>query len=324
MNASISQPLVSIVITSYNRAHWIYKAVESALSQDYPNFEIIISDNNSTDNTGEVLFKYLSNPRVKYSKNDRNIGMFGNFKKATELANGEYITYISSDDYLINNSFVSEAMQLFQSHKNIVVVYEKEQVLDYNTNKIIAINNCHYFDNETMKGTDVFKLFPKIGGLSFAGSVMNKEKLLATRMYETEGLFKDCEACLKLCLLGDVGFIDKMAYNVLIHGSNTSQYLTTSNEYLQKIVDCTEAPYKFAKEMAKINESDLEEWRRLCTLRDIRSGLKKLYKLKNNEFDIFLHRVNGQYPQLLKEVRAALKWNVFLTLAPLYRRMFLS
>ena len=52
-------PLVSIVITSYNRAHTIEKAIESALGQDYQNLEIIISDNNSTDNTDEVVKKYF-------------------------------------------------------------------------------------------------------------------------------------------------------------------------------------------------------------------------------------------------------------------------
>ena len=48
-------PLISIVITSYNRAQWIGQAIQSALDQDYPNFEIIISDNNSTDNTDDVI-----------------------------------------------------------------------------------------------------------------------------------------------------------------------------------------------------------------------------------------------------------------------------
>ena len=56
-------PLVSVVITSYNRANLIEVAIQSVLAQDYQNLEIIISDNCSTDNTYEVMEKYLSNTK---------------------------------------------------------------------------------------------------------------------------------------------------------------------------------------------------------------------------------------------------------------------
>src|SRR4051812_13944842 len=103
-------PLASIIITSYNHASFINKAIQSAIRQDYKNLEVIISDNNSTDNTEEIVSQYLSDSRVKYFKNETNIGMLKNFRKATDLCSGEYVTYISSDDYLVNDSFVSETI----------------------------------------------------------------------------------------------------------------------------------------------------------------------------------------------------------------------
>ena len=80
MQITNNNPLVSVVITSYNRANLIEGAIQSALAQDYPNLEIIISDNCSTDNTDKVIAKYLSNPKIRYYKNEQNIGMIPNFK----------------------------------------------------------------------------------------------------------------------------------------------------------------------------------------------------------------------------------------------------
>src|SRR5689334_4902408 len=119
----MSLPLVSIIITSYNRAHWIGRAIESALCQDYANLEIIISDNCSTDDSDQVIRKYCDDPRIRYSRNSTNIGMLPNFEKAFfTLAKGEYITAVSSDDYLINPSFITKAIAIFNRYKDVSVV----------------------------------------------------------------------------------------------------------------------------------------------------------------------------------------------------------
>ena len=70
---------VSIAITVYNQAHYIGQAVESALAQDYPNLEVVVSDNHSTDPIEEVMGRYTSDPRLKYFRNETNMGMIGNF-----------------------------------------------------------------------------------------------------------------------------------------------------------------------------------------------------------------------------------------------------
>jgi glycosyltransferase involved in cell wall biosynthesis len=62
------------MIPTYNQAKYISKAIESALNIDYPNIEVIVSDDCSTDNTEEVVSKYLSDDRFKYIKNEKNLG----------------------------------------------------------------------------------------------------------------------------------------------------------------------------------------------------------------------------------------------------------
>ena len=89
----------SIILPTYNRAHRINRAIESILEQRYSDWELIIVDDASTDNTEEVIQPYLSDLRIRYLKNEtnqercvsRNIGIY--------TAKGDYICFLDSDDY---------------------------------------------------------------------------------------------------------------------------------------------------------------------------------------------------------------------------------
>jgi glycosyltransferase involved in cell wall biosynthesis len=108
-------PLVSILITSYNRAGYIQAAVESALNQTYGNTEIIIADNCSTDSTREILEQYEHHEKVSLYFNETNIGQFPNRNKVASLAKGEYLKYLDSDDLLYPYSveIMVKAMEQF-------------------------------------------------------------------------------------------------------------------------------------------------------------------------------------------------------------------
>lgn len=92
-------PLITVFIPTYNMGTFIKDAVLSALEQDYANFEVIVSDNCSTDDTEEIL-KSVEDQRFSYFRNDKNLGIFGNVNRALELSNGEYIFYFCADDII--------------------------------------------------------------------------------------------------------------------------------------------------------------------------------------------------------------------------------
>lgn len=95
------KPLVSVLMTSYNREQYIAESIESVLASTYPNFEVIILDNCSTDNTFEIAQKYAAlDSRIRAYRNETNIGQFPNRNKIVEYANGEYIKYVDSDDQI--------------------------------------------------------------------------------------------------------------------------------------------------------------------------------------------------------------------------------
>jgi glycosyltransferase involved in cell wall biosynthesis len=96
-----ANPLISILMTSYNREYFIAEAIESVLNSTYQNFELIIVDDQSNDKTVLIANQYASKDnRIKVYVNKKNIGDYHNRNKAASYANGDYIKYLDSDDLI--------------------------------------------------------------------------------------------------------------------------------------------------------------------------------------------------------------------------------
>ncbi|WP_244943914.1 glycosyltransferase family 2 protein [Siminovitchia fortis] len=91
--------LVSIIMPAYNSGEFIGLAIESVIGQTYPNWELLVIDDCSTDNTEEIVRRYISqDSRVRYHKLDENSGAAVARNKAIDLAKGKYIAFLDSDD----------------------------------------------------------------------------------------------------------------------------------------------------------------------------------------------------------------------------------
>jgi glycosyltransferase involved in cell wall biosynthesis len=99
-----NMPKLSIQICTYNRANLITKAIDSVLSQTFQDFEILILDDASSDNTEEIIKPFLSDSRIRYIKNSQNLGITKNRNNGITLSSGEYIAVLDSDDYWIDNN----------------------------------------------------------------------------------------------------------------------------------------------------------------------------------------------------------------------------
>ena len=98
---SQEQPLVSVLMTAYNREQYISTAIESVLSSTFKNFELIIVDDGSKDKTVEIAKSYAAmDSRVKVIINEKNLGDYPNRNKAAYYANGKYLKYVDADDYI--------------------------------------------------------------------------------------------------------------------------------------------------------------------------------------------------------------------------------
>jgi glycosyltransferase involved in cell wall biosynthesis len=96
-----SDPKVSIGLPVYNGQHYLRQAIESIVNQTYRNFELIICDNASTDDTAAICAEYAARePRIRYYRQPQNIGATANFNRTFELASGPYFKWAAHDDVL--------------------------------------------------------------------------------------------------------------------------------------------------------------------------------------------------------------------------------
>ena len=124
------EPLVSIGMPVYNGAYYLREALDSLLTQDYSNFELIISDNASTDETWEICEEYAARDgRVACYQADRNMGAAWNFNRVFELSGGEFFMWAAHDD-LWHPSFVTRCVQALQSHPEAAVCHTYQQPVD--------------------------------------------------------------------------------------------------------------------------------------------------------------------------------------------------
>jgi len=113
--------LISIIIPTYNREKYIAQAIDSVLSQDYPNKEIIVVDDGSTDNTREIVAKYDS--QVKYiHKENSGVALTRNLGVAS--ASGDLIAWLDSDDYYLSGKLSVQAKYL-DEHPEADIVFTK-------------------------------------------------------------------------------------------------------------------------------------------------------------------------------------------------------
>jgi glycosyltransferase involved in cell wall biosynthesis len=130
VNMADNKPLVSIGMPVYNGEKYIGQALDSLLAQDYENFELIISDNASTDGTQEICDEYaMRDKRVRYYRNQQNMGAIWNFDRVFELSNGEYFMWAAADD-LWHPTFISRCLSVIEEDPSVVLVYPRTMLID--------------------------------------------------------------------------------------------------------------------------------------------------------------------------------------------------
>jgi glycosyltransferase involved in cell wall biosynthesis len=97
----LNTPLVSVLITVFNRERYLAAAVESVLTQTMQDFEIIIVDDASTDGSAKIAENYAAKEtRIRFFRNERNLGDYSNRNRAASLAKGKYLKYVDADDMI--------------------------------------------------------------------------------------------------------------------------------------------------------------------------------------------------------------------------------
>lgn len=124
------KPLVSIGMPLYNEERYLHQMLDSLISQDYDNFELIISDNASVDSTSQICQEYAAkDARLCYHRNETNIGASANFKRVFELSQGDYFVWVAGHD-LWHSTFLSRCLEIFLQDESVVLCHPQAMWID--------------------------------------------------------------------------------------------------------------------------------------------------------------------------------------------------
>ena len=150
---NLKRPKVSVCIPTYGRAHILPKVINSVLSQTYKNFEVFISDDSSPDSTEDVV-RSFSDERIRYHRNNRNLGVRDNWNFTIKNAHGEYVLKLDDDDY-IHPAFLEKTVSLLEKYPNVGSVYTGfYYAKNYNGDWIEKVVDVALFKEEYIKGID--------------------------------------------------------------------------------------------------------------------------------------------------------------------------
>jgi glycosyltransferase involved in cell wall biosynthesis len=119
----MNSPKISIVTISYNRAGFLPEALESAIAQTFTDWELLIVDDGSTDNTREVAEGFIAkDERIRYYKNETNLKISRSRNRGLELARGKYVAMLDSDDIWCDPDKLSKQYEFLESHPDHALV----------------------------------------------------------------------------------------------------------------------------------------------------------------------------------------------------------
>jgi glycosyltransferase involved in cell wall biosynthesis len=127
-----STTLLSVGLFVYNGERYIQETLDSILNQTFTDFELIISDNASTDRTGEISQAYAGrDDRIRYYRGEKNMGAGWNIRRVYELATGKYFKWAAADD-ILEPDFLRQCVEVLESDPDYVVAYAKTKEVDEN------------------------------------------------------------------------------------------------------------------------------------------------------------------------------------------------
>ena len=239
-------PLISICIPTHNRAHYILETIQSVLDQTYINFELLICDDGSTDETQEVLGR-IADKRIKLLKNDKNIGYIATMNTCTKLAKGPWIMHLSDDDIMEPN-LLEEQVKMIRKYTGKTIAYIVPQSGNINSHGILISKpqkQLKIKDEILLQPTEAISNFTLYGkkikdkyqfNTSFPSALFNKQILIKEGMSSQEvPVAHDLLIMAKLCLKYSVIFIDETLFLYRTHenlGSSLNAKGTFLSEYL--------------------------------------------------------------------------------------------
>jgi glycosyltransferase involved in cell wall biosynthesis len=214
---------VSIVIPTYNRAAILEQTVAGALAQTYPHLEVVVSDNASADDTPALGRQFSADPRVRWHRQEKNIGLAPNWETLLyDLSSGDYVKVLADDDYLTDPEHVSKAVALIEKH-GLRAVFSHGRALAVPSGGMTEVNPVlpqlltpeWWMDHfgERKDGKDVCPAL-------VTGAVFERKAAIEFNAFRNPVFGMDYQLMLELALSGPTGYLDGSHYVLRHHPEN--------------------------------------------------------------------------------------------------------
>jgi len=226
-----NRPRCSIGLPVWNGMNYVEEAIRSVLAQDMGDFELIISDNASTDRTAEICERFaLEDDRIVYVRHPRNIGAAKNYNHVFHLAQGEYFVWLAHDD-VQGPRFLSTCLEAFdRADPDTVLVYPAFTYID-DASREIGQDEPRCV--ETSAGSPAQRLFDVLEGLGIVSSIFGmfrRERLARTRLIGSY-VASDYVLLAECALLGKIVRIDgPPQFERRLHDEGSQRANKTSEE----------------------------------------------------------------------------------------------
>jgi len=223
---SIRKPLVSIIIPNYNHSQYLDQSIQSALNQTYTNIEIIVNDNCSTDDSIEVLKKYISQG-VIINKNPVNISN-NNYRVVYERSRGKYFILLCADDFLVDD-FVERAVEVMEQDESICLFHGERHYIDEkgNVTELDPFFCCDF----KVSGEKMLPIFMLTDVGQSAQALIRRSVFERVGCHDTEHDHTniDREQWFRLCMEGNYAYSRKQAAYIRVPAvqSQTSIVINT-------------------------------------------------------------------------------------------------
>jgi len=135
-------PKVSVLMPTFNYGRFISEAIESVTSQTFRDLELLVVDNCSTDDTAEQVERHaLKDPRIRFIRNESNLGMVGNWNRCLTHASGEYIKFMFSDDSFLMHDAIEKMVQLMDSDSGLSLVASSRELIDVSSKRLGVLSD---------------------------------------------------------------------------------------------------------------------------------------------------------------------------------------
>lgn len=225
---------LSVVIPAYNREKELPKCIDSVLSQTYKDFEIVIVDNGSTDNSKDIVQSYINqDSRVKYFWQENSGSPAGSRNTGIKNALGEWVVFLDSDDYWYETKLEEVCHKIDNlSDEYIAISHYEDKEID--CIKVVTLEH-----GKNLSDLPYDELLFKGNSLSTSAMTVRKEKLLEVGLFDTRKDYfavEDYDMWMRLAKVGKFAYIHKTLGVFSISGSNMSGNIELINNNLKTLV----------------------------------------------------------------------------------------